>query len=57
MIFINDEHPLKDSSSIDVTDEEIVICVNDLQSLNEPFPIDVTDEDNITCDNDKGFPA
>ena len=54
MICVNDEHPEKAQSPIEITEEGIekVICVNDEQSEKVKFPISVTEEGIVICVND-----
>ena len=55
VICVNDEHPLKAESPIEVKDEGIsnMICVNDEHPEKAEFPIEVTDEGIVICVNDE----
>ena len=53
VICVNDEHPLKASLLIEVTEEEIVICVNEEHPEKALSPIDFTEEGIVICVNDE----
>ena len=53
VICVNDEHPSKALSPIEVTDDGIMICVNDEHWEKEWYPIEVTDDGIVICANDE----